>query len=126
MSPNDVAKAFSHGKRHRSLDAPLGEDSGDNSLFDLIHDESRAMPDEGVINDSLQEQVEVMLSGLDEREAEILRLYYGIGREESLTLDEIGECYGLTRERVRQIKEKALRRLRHITRARRLRPFCYT
>ena len=60
---------------------------------------------------------------MEPREAEIIRLYYGIGREESLTLDEIGEQYGLTRERIRQIKEKALRRLRHISRSRRLRPY---
>jgi RNA polymerase primary sigma factor len=75
------------------------------------------------MDDSLRAQIEVALSSLEGREAEIIRLYYGIGREESLTLDEIGECYGLTRERIRQIKEKALRRLRHISRSRRLRPY---
>ncbi|MCD6335590.1 MAG: RNA polymerase sigma factor RpoD/SigA [Candidatus Latescibacteria bacterium] len=123
MSPKEVAKTLSNGRRHRSLDAPLGKDNDDSSLFDLIHDDSHASPEEDVMDDSLRQQIEAALSSLDEREAEIIRLYYGIGREESLTLDEIGECYGLTRERIRQIKEKALRRLRHISRSRRLRPY---
>ena len=123
MSPQEVAKAISSGRRHRSLDAPLGKDDDDSSLFDLISDESRSSPEEDVIDDSLRDQIEAALSTLEPREAEIIRLYYGIGREESLTLDEIGERYGLTRERIRQIKEKALRRLRHISRSRRLRPY---
>ncbi|MFH1008987.1 MAG: RNA polymerase sigma factor RpoD/SigA [Candidatus Latescibacterota bacterium] len=123
MSVKEVAKTLSSGRRHHSLDAPLGKDNDDSCLFDLIHDESHASPEEDVMDDSLREQIEVALGSLNEREAEIIRLYYGIGREESLTLDEIGECYGLTRERIRQIKEKALRRLRHISRSRRLRPY---
>ena len=76
-----------------------------------------------MIDDSLREQIATVLESLGEREAQIIRLYYGIGIEEALTLDEIGERYGLTRERIRQIKEKALRRLRHISRSRRLRPY---
>ncbi len=122
MSPPEVAKAISTGYRHRSLDAPLGTDD-DSSLLDLIRDESRSTPDEDAMDDSLRDQIEEALSGLEEREAEILRLYYGIGRERSLTLDEIGERYELTRERIRQIKEKALRRLRHVSRSRKLRPY---
>ncbi|MCK5527443.1 MAG: RNA polymerase sigma factor RpoD/SigA [Candidatus Latescibacteria bacterium] len=123
MSPKEVAKTLSSGRRHRSLDAPLGKNDDDGSLFDLIHDESHTSPEEDVIDDSLREQIATVLSSLGEREAQIIRLYYGIGREEALTLDEIGERYGLTRERIRQIKEKALRRLRHISRSRRLRPY---
>ena len=122
MSSQEVAKTISSGRRHRSLDAPLGKDD-DSSLFDLLSDDSYASPEEDVIDDSLRDQIETALSSLEPREAEIIRLYYGIGREESLTLDEIGERYGLTRERIRQIKEKALRRLRHISRSRRLRPY---
>jgi len=122
MSPQEVAKTISNGRRHRSLDAPLGKDN-DSRLFDLICDESHASPEEEVMEDSLQEQIEVVLSTLKPKEAQIIRLYYGIGREESLTLDEIGERYGLTRERIRQIKKKALRRLRHISRRRRLQPY---
>ena len=75
------------------------------------------------MDDSLRDQIEAALNTLEQREADIIRLYYGIVREEALTLDEIGERYGLTRERIRQIKEKALRRLRHISRSRRLRPY---
>ncbi len=122
MSPQEVAKAISTGRTHRSLDAPLGTDD-DSSLFDLISDESRSTPEEDVMDHSLRDQLEEALSSLKEREAEIIRLYYGIGREVSWTLDEIGERYGLTRERIRQIKEKGLRRLRHISRSRRLRPY---
>ncbi len=123
MSPQEVAKAISTGRRHRSLDAPLGTDDDDSSLFDLISDESRSTPEEDAMDDSLRDQIEAALSGLEERQAEIIRLYYGIGWEAPLTLDEIGERYGLTRERIRQIKEKGLRRLRHISRSRRLRPY---
>ena len=123
MSPQQVAKAISTGYRHRSLDAPLGRDADDSSLFDLISDESRSTPEEDAMDDSLRDQIKEALSGLEEREAEIIRLCYGIGREAPLTLDEIGERYGLTRERIRQIKEKGLRRLRHISRSRRLRPY---
>ena len=122
MSPQKVAETISTGRRHRSLNAPLRKD-GDGSLFDLIRDESHASPEEEVMDESLQEQIEAVLSTLKPREADIIRLYYGIGREESLTLDEIGERYRLTRERIRQIKEKALRRLRHLSRKRRLRPY---
>ncbi len=122
MSPQKVAETISTGRRHRSLNAPLRKD-GDGSLFDLIHDESHASPEEEVMDESLQAQIEAVLSTLKPREADIIRLYYGIGREESLTLDEIGERYRLTRERIRQIKEKALRRLRHLSRKRRLRPY---
>ena len=122
MSSQEVAKTISSGRRHRSLDAPLGKDD-DSSLFDLLSDDSYASPEEDVIDDSLRDQIETALSSLEPREAEIIRLYYGIGREESLTLDEIGERYGLTRERIRQIKEKALRRLRHTSRSRKLRPY---
>jgi len=123
MSPQEVARTLSSGRRHRSLDAPLGNDDDSSSLFDLIRDQSLPSPEEDVIDGSLREEIENALSTLDKREAEIIRLYYGIGREDSLTLDEIGELYGLTRERIRQIKEKALRRLRHTSRSRKLRPY---
>ena len=123
MSSQEVAETIRSGRRHRSLDAPLGTDDEDSSLLDLLSDESYASPEEDVMDGSLREQIEVVLRTLEPREAEIIRLYYGIGREKALTLDEIGERYGLTRERIRQIKEKALRRLRHISRSRRLRPY---
>lgn len=123
MSPQEVARTISSGRKHRSLDAPIGNDDDSSSLFDLIGDKSQPSPEEDVIDGSLREEIENALSTLEKREAEIIRLYYGIGREDSLTLDEIGERYGLTRERIRQIKEKALRRLRHTSRSRKLRPY---
>ena len=121
MLPKEVAEALRNGKRHRSLDAPFGPNKDENSLFDLISDEGQVMPDGYVTDNSSRDEVGSVLDTLPKTEAEILRLYFGIGREETLTLEEIGERYGLTRERIRQIKEKALRRLRHVTRMRRLR-----
>ena len=123
MSPQEVDRTISSSRKHRSLDAPIGDDDDSSSLFDLIGDKNQPSPEEDVIDGSLREEIENALSTLDKREAEIIRLYYGIGREDSLTLDEIGERYGLTRERIRQIKEKALRRLRHTSRSRKLRPY---
>ncbi|MBU4143231.1 RNA polymerase sigma factor RpoD/SigA [Patescibacteria group bacterium] len=123
IPPKEVLFVIAAGQRHRSLDAPLGKDNDDSSLLDLIYDDSHASPDKDMIDDSLRQQIGVVLSSLDEREAEVLRLYYGIGQDEPLTFDEIGKIHGLTRERIRQIKEKALRRLRHPSRDRRLRPY---
>lgn len=123
MSPKEVAKTISSGRRHQSLDAPLRRDDDSGNLFDIVSDQDQPSPETSVMDDSLRKQVEWALSTLDSREAEIIRLYYGIGMDQSLTLDEIGEIYGLTRERIRQIKEKALRRLRHSSRRRRLEPY---
>jgi len=122
MSPKEVARTLSSGRRHRSLDAPIGHDEDSSSLMDLIGDETNS-PEEYVMRSSLRQEIEAALDTLDKREADIIRMYYGIGREQSMTLDEIGEKYGLTRERIRQIKEKALRRLRHASRSKKLRPY---
>ena len=94
-----------------SGDAPFDDDDG-NSLLDVLADENYAAPDEEMTNDSVKVDIERALSTLHPREAEITRLYFGIGHEQPLTLVEVGQRFGLTRERVRQIKEKALRKLR--------------
>lgn len=106
-----VREAMQHTGRHLSMDAPFNEDD-DNSLLDVLPDEEDISPDETLLDESLKIDIERALSLLHPREAEITRLYFGIGREHPLTLEEIGQRFGLTRERVRQIKEKALRKLR--------------
>ncbi len=106
-----VREAMQHTGRHLSMDAPFNEDD-DNSLLDIFADDEDISPDETLLNDSIKVDIEYALDLLHEREAEITRLYFGIGREHPLTLEEIGQRFDLTRERVRQIKEKALRKLR--------------
>ncbi len=106
-----VREAMQHTGRHLSMDAPFNEDD-DNSLLDVLPNDEDLSPDETLMDESLKIDIERALSLLHPREAEITRLYFGIGREHPLTLEEIGQRFGLTRERVRQIKEKALRKLR--------------
>ncbi len=104
-----------------SLDASFREDE-DHSLMHVLADESQQTPDTDVVEESVRDQVKSVLGSLDARECEVLRLYFGLGGEEPLTLEEIGVRFNLTRERVRQIKEKALRRLRHPRRRAQLEP----
>ncbi|MEM1043654.1 MAG: RNA polymerase sigma factor RpoD/SigA [Bacteroidota bacterium] len=111
INPEKVREALKHSGRHLSVDAPFGEDD-DNSLLDVLPSEHEAAPDHYLVGESLKIDVERALGALHAREAEITRLYFGIGREHPLTLEEIGQRFDLTRERVRQIKEKALRKLR--------------
>ncbi len=106
-----VREAMQHTSRHLSMDAPFNEED-DNSLLDVLPDDEDTAPDDSLMDESLKIDIERALSLLHPREAEITRLYFGIGREHPLTLEEIGQRFGLTRERVRQIKEKALRKLR--------------
>lgn len=110
---------MSISQTHLSLDAPLtpGED---NRLLDYLADTINPTPDELTFEKALTETVEEALAGLKERESKILRLYFGLDGEEPMTLEQIGSLMGITRERVRQIKEKALSRLRHVSRARAL------
>jgi RNA polymerase primary sigma factor len=106
-----VREAMQHTSRHLSMDAPFNEED-DNSLLDVLPDEESDDPDNDMMDESVKIDIERALSMLHPREAEITRLYFGIGREHPLTLEEIGKRFDLTRERVRQIKEKALRKLR--------------
>ncbi|WP_022835047.1 sigma-70 family RNA polymerase sigma factor [Salisaeta longa] len=106
-----VREAMQHTSRHLSVDAPFSEDE-DNSLLDVLPDDEVETPDNEMMGESVKIDIERALSTLQDREAEITRLYYGLGREHRLTLEEIGKRFDLTRERVRQIKEKALRKLR--------------
>ena len=106
-----VREAMQHTGRHLSMDAPFDE-ADDNSLLDVLPSDEGISPDDSLLNESVKIDIERALSLLHPREAEITRLYFGIGRERPLTLEEVGQRFGLTRERVRQIKEKALRKLR--------------
>src|SRR5512143_1920373 len=122
ISQEEVAKTLSISQAHLSLDAPLtpGED---NKLLDYLPDTQNAGPDAETFEHALSQSIEGVLSTLKEREAKILRLYFGLEGQEPMTLEEIGSLLGITRERVRQIKEKALARLRHVSRARALESF---
>ena len=122
ITQEEVAKTLSISQSHLSLDAPLtpGED---NKLLDYIPDTQNPGPDDQTFERALSESIDEVLETLKEREAKILRLYFGLDGKEPMTLEEIGGMMGITRERVRQIKEKALARLRHVSRARALESF---
>jgi RNA polymerase primary sigma factor len=122
MNETEVSDTLKISGRHISMDAPLVQGE-ENRLLDVLENEEEPDPDDGLINESLSKEVERALSTLTQREAEVIRLYFGIGVEHSLTLEEIGEKFDLTRERVRQIKEKAIRRLRHTSRSKGLKTY---
>ncbi len=112
MTPKEVSNMLKGNGRHVSVDAPLSGEDGDSTMLDVIASDPDMAPDEGLMEQSLKEEVQQGLSILSPREVEVLSSYYGLNGHKSLTLEEIGELYGLTRERVRQIKERAIRRLR--------------
>ena len=122
MKMNEINDAQRISRRHHSLDTPFADDDK-NSLLDILPDSVSDEPDKELHLDSLKEEVKSALSSLKERERDVIKMYFGIDYEYALTLNEIGEEFGLTRERVRQIKEKAIRRLRHRSRSRRLRTY---
>ena len=122
MTVGEVADTLKISGRHLSMDAPFAQGE-DNRLLDVLENEEIPNPDFELMGESLNVEIERALSKLTIREAEVIRLYFGIGREHSLTLEEIGERFDLTRERVRQIKEKALRKLRHHNRSAALRVY---
>jgi RNA polymerase primary sigma factor len=117
-----IADTMRVSGRHVSMDAPFVQGE-DNSLLDVLvnHDSPRA--DSALMNESLQKEIERSLSTLTERERDVVKLFFGIGMNHGLTLEEIGAKFDLTRERVRQIKEKAIRRLRHTSRSKLLKAY---
>ena len=124
MDVNDVAYALKVSGRHVSVDAPFSQSDNDkSSLLDVISNNEQPEPDYDLMTNSLKNDIESSLGTLTEREAEVIRLYFGINSEYSATLEEIGEMLNLTRERVRQIKEKALGRLRHSSRSKNLKVY---
>ena len=122
LSHEEVQRTLAISQSHLSLDAPItpGED---NRLLDYLPDQFSPGPDDETYDRALSTTIEEALGTLKEREARILRLYFGLDGQEAMTLEEIGSLLGITRERVRQIKEKALARLRHASRSRYLETF---
>lgn len=122
MDISEVSDTLKISGRHVSMDAPFSQGE-ENSLLDVLENGEEPSPDYTLMSESLRSEIERALSTLTEREAEVVKLYFGLNKEHSLTLEEIGEKFNLTRERVRQIKEKAIRRLRHASRSKNLRAY---
>lgn len=116
MTIEDVKQSLKNSGRHVSMDAPLinGEDS---NLYDVLRSGESPNPDKDLLHESLRVEIERILETLTPREADVVRLYFGLAGQHPMTLEEIGEMFDLTRERVRQIKEKAIRRLKHTSRS---------
>jgi RNA polymerase primary sigma factor len=123
ISPREVSAMLQGGGRHVSFDAPVSSDEDSSTMLDLMADDDQMQPDLKLMEESLKLEVLHGLSILSPREVDVLNSYYGLNGHKPLTLEEIGELYGLTRERVRQIKERAIRRLRKSFNRKRLRSF---
>ncbi len=122
MTVQDVKESMKNSGRHVSMDAPLieGEDS---NLYDVLRSGESPIPDKSLMHESLRTEILRALDTLTPREADVVLLYFGLGDKHPMTLEEIGETFDLTRERVRQIKEKAIRRLKHTSRSKILRTY---
>lgn len=116
MTITDVKESMKNSGRHVSMDAPLVEGE-DSNLYDVLRSGESPNPDRILLHESLRTEIERALETLTPREADVIRLYFGLGDQHPMTLEEIGETFDLTRERVRQIKEKAIRRLKHTSRS---------
>ena len=122
MSEMDVKESLRNSGRHVSMDAPLVEGE-DSNLYDVLNSDDSPNPDDDLMVDSLRTEIERSLATLTPREGDVIRLYFGLNGQHPLTLEEIGEKFDLTRERVRQIKEKAIRRLKHTSRSKILKTY---
>lgn len=122
MSSNEIGDVLRISSRHVSLDAPFQQGEG-SSLLDVIQSDHLPSPEINLMSESLRIEIDRVLLTLSSRESTIIKLYFGIDQDRPLTLEEIGEIFELTRERVRQIKEKALRKLRHKTRSKPLQKY---
>ena len=122
VSTNEVVDTLKISGRHVSMDAPFVQGE-ENNLYDVLENDTEEKPDSELMNDSLRREVQRALSTLTRREADVISLYFGLDGAHAMTLEEIGEKFNLTRERVRQIKEKAIRRLRHASRSKALKPY---
>jgi len=112
MAPADIIETLKSQGRHISMDSPIGNSEDAGNMYDLMMNEESS-PDNDLLIESLRNEINRSLAGLTQRETEVITLYYGLNGSNAHTLEEIGEKYDLSRERVRQIKEKAVRRLKH-------------
>ncbi len=119
MSVSNVKESMKNSSRHLSMDAPLIDGESSN-LYDVYNSGELSNAEKELNTQSLRIEIERVLNTLSPRESDIIKFFYGLGEENSMTLEEIGEIFDLTRERVRQIKEKALRRLRHVSKSKSL------
>jgi RNA polymerase primary sigma factor len=122
MAPEEVKESLKTNGRTVSMDAPISSEE-DNNMYDVMQSTDTPSPDKNLINESLAYEIERALSTLSPRENKVLKLYFGINMKHPFTLEEIGEELGLTRERVRQIKEKAIKRIQYTTRCRILKSY---
>jgi len=117
LSINDVKESLKNAGRHVSMDAPL-KDGEDYNLYDVLNEGESPNPDKKLLHESLKTEIERALETLTSREADVIRLFFGLNEQQPMTLEEISQIFGLTRERVRQIKEKGVRRLKNTNRSR--------
>ena len=122
LNPSDVKMAITNSGRDISMDTPLSHEDGGN-MYDVLLSEDASSPDKELLSDSLGKEIERALNTLPQREAEIIRLYYGLNGKHSQTLEEISAEFNITRERIRQLKEKAINRLKHISKGRVLKTY---
>lgn len=120
MEANHVRKLLAISQEYVSVDVPANKDVDSSLLGDLIEDDNARLPEDTTINNSLKTDIDTVLSALDERESEVIKLRYGLNDEHPRSLNEIGDLFGLTKERIRQIERKAMKCLRDRTRTRRL------
>lgn len=118
----EVKDSMRNASRHLSMDASLTHDD-DNNMYDVLKAEEAPTPDRGLLYESLKMEINRTISTLPEREAQVIKLYFGLDSKHPMTLEEIGEKFDLTRERVRQIKEKAIRRLKHNSKCKNLKAY---
>lgn len=124
LSDTDVRNSLANSGRHVSMDAPLKEgDEGSSSMYDILQNTENNNPEKDLILESLRSEIERSLSTLKMREADVIRLYFGLDGRPPMTLAEIGIRFDLTRERVRQIKEKGIRKLKNTSRSKMLRAY---
>lgn len=122
ITETEVKESLRNSGRHVSMDAPLVQDE-DNNMYDVLRAEDIITPESGLLYESLKKEIDRAISTLTQREADVIRQYFGLNGGHPMTLEEIGENFDLTRERVRQIKEKAIRRLKHTSRSKILKTY---
>jgi len=122
ITENEVKESMKNSGRHVSMDAPLVQDE-DNNMYDVLKSDDSSTPESQLLYESLKKEIDRAISTLTPREADVVRLYFGLNSKHPMTLEEIGEKFDLTRERVRQIKEKAIRRLKHTSRSKILKTY---